>query len=134
MTEQRRLQASTIRWSWDAHQLVQREAAAAGVSFSQYVRESALVRAAIMQSVRGGGPMATAREVFDRLQGAKTAPAPEGAAESLGEAADAILVHAPHELNAILRRLDDVVPEVATSVRRLYGLEVGSYAPTPEGS
>lgn len=64
---QRGVVASTIRWSPDAHELVTREAEASGVSFSQYVREAALVRAAMGEARRHGTPLQAAQQLWDAL-------------------------------------------------------------------
>jgi hypothetical protein len=46
------LKATTIRWDAVAHRLIEAEARDAGVGFSQFVREAALIRAALRAAER----------------------------------------------------------------------------------
>lgn len=46
------LVSTTIRWDDAAHALVRAEAKDAGVGFAQFVREAALIRAAVRQAQR----------------------------------------------------------------------------------
>ncbi len=50
------MKVTTVRFGADLWQLVEAEAARAGVSASQYIREAALARAAAAAAARGHGP------------------------------------------------------------------------------
>lgn len=57
------MKVTTVRFGTDLWRLLEAEAAFAGVSTSQYIREAALARAAAAAATRGHGP-------FDLLAGA----------------------------------------------------------------
>jgi hypothetical protein len=57
------MKVTTVRFGADLWQFVEAEAAHAGVSASQYIREAALARAAAAAAARGDGP-------FELLAGA----------------------------------------------------------------
>jgi hypothetical protein len=52
----RAMKVTTVRFGADLWALLEREAAVAGVSVSQYVREAALARAAFAAGTRAGAP------------------------------------------------------------------------------
>lgn len=107
--------------------MVTTEAALAGQSFSQFVRDAALVRAVIAQSQREGSPLASAMALHERLAMLREVPTPDG--DRLGMMKDAVLRCAPAELNGVLGRLDELDPEAAAFARLTYGLSPGEFAP-----
>jgi hypothetical protein len=56
LTGTRAMKVTTVRFGADLWALLEREAALAGVSVSQYVREAALARAAFSAGTRAGAP------------------------------------------------------------------------------
>jgi Ribbon-helix-helix protein, copG family len=60
------MKVTTVRFGEDLWALLEAEAAAAGVSVSQYIREAALARAAFSAGARAGVPVATLAQVARR--------------------------------------------------------------------
>lgn len=63
------MRETKIRFGARAWELIQEEARADGVSASQFVRESAIARAAYLRTKRGETPMADAmEEIVEKLR------------------------------------------------------------------
>jgi hypothetical protein len=78
-----RMRVTTVRFGRDLWQLLESEAALAGTSTSQYIREASLARAAAAAAARGEDP-------FESLAAAgEGVPAPDGAAPARAEVKEA---------------------------------------------
>lgn len=64
------MRRTTMRFGVTAHEVISEAAAAEGITFSQYVREAALVRAAI-QAARTGNPMLATPDLLDEVHRAR---------------------------------------------------------------
>jgi uncharacterized protein (DUF1778 family) len=83
MRKTRAMRVTTVRFSDDLWATVEREAALAGVSASQFVREAALARAAAAAGARGELPFASFSATVDHLAGVLPADKPSDVQRAL---------------------------------------------------
>jgi hypothetical protein len=103
------MRVTTVRFGEDLWRLLETEAASAGMSVSQYIREATLARAAAAAAVRGQDPMAL-------LAGAPESPAPPARLDSVSERERAALLR--QQANEIRQESRATTAEARQAIRR----------------